>query len=126
MTGEEIFKTACAYLAGTPEENEDLKPAALQWLNALLAEALPYERAYRQVWGLSPLAAAPVLGGLEETVDMCEGITRAALPYGLASYLFLEDEQNSWAVSFRSRFISALQEAAPARQERIADVYGEG
>ena len=126
MTGEEIFRRACAYLAGSPEENEDLKPAALEWLNALLAEALPYEQAYCRVMGLPVPERAPALTDLSQEVEMCQDILGIALPYGVASYLFLEDEQNSWASSFRNRFIAALQEAAPAVFEQVRDVYREG
>ena len=124
MTGIEIFKTACAFLATQMEDNTELEPIALAWLNSLLAEALPYENAHRTERKLPLLAGAPLLTGFAEVIPYCEDIMRIALPFGLAAYLFMEDESFGMAAEFRNRYLSALYEAAPLTAQKTLDVYG--
>ena len=126
MTGTQIYKTACAFLAMTPEDGAELEPLAISWLNSLLAEALPYENANRLANQKGPLQTAPQITVLKEEIPYCNDLCQIALPYGLASYLFMEDENYGWAADFRSRYLSALYEAAPYMPEPIVDVYGGG
>ena len=126
MTGNNIFETACAFLAMSPQDNKDLEGLALIWLNSLLAEALQYENANRQANKKELLENAPMLASLDEEIPYCNDILRIALPYGLASYLYIEEESFAVAGEFRTRYLSALYEAAPLFEETSADVYGGG
>ena len=53
-----------------------------------------------------------------------EVILRTALPYGLASEFWRDDDNDYRTQDFRAKYISALGELQQATPEPIADVYG--
>lgn len=124
--GLDLFRKACAYISQSEADSPDLKAFALDWIDALLVEALPYENARRQIENdpaRPQLATAPVLESLEAPIPYDDAICRVALPYGLASQFFIDDAEDYRAQDFRNRYIAALMETAQAEEELIKDVY---
>ena len=126
MTGNDIFATAAAYLSQSVEDSEDLAPFVPLWLNVLLAECLPYENMLRTQQGMEPLAEAPRLtqDAMDADIPYREVILRTALPYGLASEFWRDDDNDYRTQDFRAKYISALADLQKATPEPIADVYG--
>ena len=93
-------------------------------MNLLLQEALPYENSVREFEGREPLEKAQVVASLDETVVYCDQITRAALPYGLASWYFQEALDNFQAENYRNKFIAGLEDAKKYIPGSVVDVYG--
>ena len=106
----EIFTTACSYISQTVEDSEDIIGFAPAWLNVLLAECLE---------------EAPRVSG--ETMSMeipyHEALTRIALPYGLASDVYRDADDNYRVKKFRDLYIAALEEAVRGEGETVVDVY---
>ena len=126
MTAGKIFQKACGYLSQTVAETEELASFAVLWLDTLAAEALPYENALRRYYrdeSKPPLAAAPRVQSLTDEIPYREEICRVALPYGLASCLFSDEENEYRAQDFRARYISALNESQKLADEGVVDVY---
>lgn len=124
MTGQQIYETASAFLYEKDNEDADSKTFAVNFLNILLQEALPYENAVRRRAGKEQLETAPVLAELTEQIDYCDQITRAALPYGLASWYFQEALDNFQAENYRSKYLAALDDARKHFNGTVEDVYG--
>ena len=126
MTGNDVFAAAAAYLSQSTADSEDLAPFVPLWLNVLLAECLPYENMLRAQHGMEPLAEAPRLtqGAMDTDIPYREVILRTALPYGLASEFWRDDDNDYRTQDFRAKYISALGELQQATPEPIADVYG--
>ena len=98
MKAQEIFEQAmdlCA-LRGSdgdgeailPKDTDDLGVRAVGILNVLMGVMHPLEE--RLTGKKRPYAR---IYGLEETVDLCEGICRCVLPYRLAALLVAEEDR---------------------------------
>lgn len=124
MTADQIYTAAIAFISEKPQGNET-KGFALHWLSSLLCEALPYENAIREGRGEALLPTAPLLTSWEEEIGYHDSIVRIALPFGLAAYLFTDDDNDYRSQDFRGRFINALREATPGVVGEIGDVYRE-
>jgi len=124
MTAEQIFKTAASFLFEQAGYDVDFKTHAPSIINTLVAEALPYENAYRAANGMGELERAPAITALDDDIPYCDAICRIALPFGLAAYFYQDELDNYKAQDFRARFIDALNEAAPAVETDTEDYYG--
>lgn len=125
MTAADIFKTACGYLSQTPEESDDVAGFAPGWLNVLLAESFEAENALRRADGMPELAAVPFVSTdtMREKIPYHDVITRIALPYGLASDLERDAEDDYRVNLFRNMYVAALEEAARSVPEPVEDAY---
>ncbi len=123
MTAYEIinngFGMAGEYLDMFPD-----KQLAVIWLNISLAESLDAENRIRKKENRPLLKASVVVKKLSDDVEASPGIADVALPFGVASYLFNDREDNYMSAIYRNRFITALQNAAKGDENTISDVYG--
>lgn len=123
MTANDVYTIALSFLSENTMETNDVQQFTLGWLNLLLQEALPYENVFRHVNGMEALEKAPQLSAFTDEIPYNDNITRIALPYGLASYYFIDDDNDYRAQDFRGRYINALSETCPYAQSDIEDVY---
>lgn len=123
LTALEIFTTACSYISQTVEDSEDIIGFAPAWLNVLLAECLETENTLRRMDGQAELEEAPRVSG--ETMNMeipyHDALTRIALPYGLASEVYRDADDNYRVKKFRDLYIAALEEAVRGEAETVVD-----
>lgn len=127
MKAQDIYVMASAFLYEREGEDADNRHFALPFLNLLLQEALPTENSIRAFEGRPLLAQAPFLTALGEEVPYADGLTRAALPYGLAAQFFQEAMDNAQAENYRGKYIAALDEARRfSFVESGYGPYGEG
>ncbi len=123
MTAQEIYALSLSFLSEKPQKN-DLRDFILPWLNLLLQEALPYENQRRRGLGEAKLVVAPVITAWEQEVPYGADLVGVALPYGLASLLFQDDDNDYRALMYRNLYLSALDDAAPYCPQEVVDVYG--
>ncbi len=123
MTAYEIINKGFG-LAGESFEDFPHKELAVTWLNVTLAESLDAENAIRKKNGKELLSEPVMIKQRTDTADMADTICSIALPYGVASYLFNDREDNYMAAVFRNRFITALQNRAKGEEFTIQDMYG--
>ncbi|MBE6579715.1 MAG: hypothetical protein E7651_07930 [Ruminococcaceae bacterium] len=130
MKAKEIFEQAmdlCA-LRGSDGDGEprmpgdlsDLSVRAVGILNVLMGEMHPLEE--RLTGQKRPYAR---IYGLEETVDLCEGICRCVLPYRLAALLIAEEDRELYDLLIlhaREAAKGLLQDGASYRHS-ILEVY---
>ena len=123
MTAYEIINNAFG-MAGEYLDMFPDKQLAIVWLNISLAESLEAENHIRSREGTQLLAQPQVIKSLSDDVDVHSRIAGTALPFGVASYLFNDREDNYMSAIYRNRFITALQNAAKGEEIPICDVYG--
>ena len=125
MTGKELFALSAGYLSQSAADSEDLAEFAPGWLNVLLAEALPTENQLRGAAGLPPLEKAPVFtpATMDEPIPYSDVLVEVALPYGLASDMMRDDDNDYRCQDFRQKYVLALSEAVRALPEPVRDVY---
>lgn len=126
MTGQEIFKRASAYIYENPGDAEDSMQFAVEFLNALLIEALPFENSIRVYEGKPALERAPQIASLNDEIDYHQAIAGLALPFGLVSSLFEEDLDNYRGQMYRNRYLQALFDAQKYSVKPVEDVYNAG
>lgn len=125
MTGSELFEISAAYLSQSAADSEDAAEFAPHWLNVLLAEALPTENQLRALAGRPALDKAPVFtkDTMDAEIPYADAIVEVALPYGLASELMRDDDNDYRCQDFRQKYILALGEALRVKPEPVRDVY---
>ena len=125
MTVEELYAIALSFLAEVPrDQSTELNSFIVPWVNILLQEALPYENSILRYEDKVELAEAPVVQNMSDKLFYHDSIVRSAFPYGLASWLFQDDENDYRTEKYRNMYIAALNEAAKMTEESIADGYG--
>jgi hypothetical protein len=60
---------------------------------------------------------------LEKAIPYDDELCCVALPYGLASILYSDDDDEFKAQDFRARFISALKDTQKVAEEETRDCY---
>jgi hypothetical protein len=123
MTGQNIYEIASSFLYERDAEDYDSKEFAVNFINVLLQESLPYENSIREWNAETLLTAAPEITALTDTIAYNAALTRVALPYGLASFFFQEAMDNFQAENYRNKYLSALRDAMKMNQEDTVDVY---
>lgn len=132
MKAGDIFALAARCLSEEPARSAAVAAHAPGWLTTLCAEALPFENALRQYErsegkagdaAAAELEAAPVIESLEDEVPYAAALCVPALVWGLASQLFLDDENDARAQEFRNRYVVALHEAVRIAEGRVVDLY---
>ena len=119
MTGQDIYVLASATLFEGDNEDTDAKKFTVQFLNQLLAEALPAENGLRLRDGQKTLDAPPFLRGIEETVPYHDRLCRTALVYGLCWHFF-ENMQNTYESElYRKLFAASLEDSMTGAWEAV-------
>jgi hypothetical protein len=131
LKAQEIFEQAmdlCA-LRGSDGDGEPMLPGdltdlavrAVGILNVLMGELHSLEE--RLTGKERPYAR---IYGLEETVDLCEGICRCVLPYRLAAALIAEEDGELYRVLLHhaDEAVKGLLSHGVAHRHSILEVYG--
>lgn len=124
MTGNEIYYTALALLgdpsasAGNYEEE-----VVRQKINVLLPEVFLYNENYRAHAGKEPLKVCPTIAALSDEIPFEDMICRLALPYGLASALAYDDNEEDKSSYFNNKMASVLQTMTPFTSNGVVDLY---
>ncbi len=120
MTGQEILKITLDLLY---EETNEYDIYAVSILNMMIAELFETENHIRRAAGKEPLKETPYLAELKEEVPYDERLTRGAMPFGLASYIVLDDNDMGRVGYFRQLYVNAVNGASKTLPEGVKDVY---
>lgn len=123
MTGQDVFERACAYLMETPGQDRAFSAHALTLINALIAEAIPYQNSRNRAEGKPEIDAAAITA-LDDEIPLDLPICEVALPFGLAAYFFQDEVDAYQAEIYRTRFVEALSAARKLADTNIENVYG--
>lgn len=106
-----------------PEENPDMQRFMTVWCNILIAETLEYENVYRKAKGLAELSDVPVLEKESEEIPYNERLVRGAFPYGMARWIFRENEDIAASHEYYALYVNAAKEATPVFMGEVEDEY---
>ena len=123
MTIKECYEHAVSLLPEKPEENPNMQSFMVAWCNILLAENFENENFYRAAEGLPMLSRVPVLFYAEDEIPYNEKLVKMAFPYGMARWIFRENDDVSASHEYYSLYVIASKEATPAIKDEIEDVY---
>lgn len=127
MTGKDIFERAldlCA-LRGAgdslPDDVYDLQARAVGLINTIAGELHALDERLRK-----KACRTVFLHGLEETVDLYDGLCTAVLPYRLAALLIAEEDRELYTVlqTHAAEAAKKLLSDGKTRRHSIVEVYG--
>ena len=124
MTVNDIYEAALSLESTLREQDDSLRPHALQWVNIFLAETLFAENSILKHEGKPRLLAAPLLADMAEEVPYHDELVRIAAPYYVASQILKDDDNNAWASRYYDMYYNALREAIIADMDFGIDVWG--
>lgn len=90
MTGTELLNLALPLMYSTSAT--EYQASAVPIINLLLEDCLNIQNSYLAAKNESELLEAPTISALSETLPYENVINRKVLPYGLAGYLYGEDD----------------------------------
>ena len=123
MTVRECYEQAVSFIPEVPEDNVDMQKHMVTWCNILLAETFPHENIYRRVKKIPELEKVPKVGRESDEIPYNDTMVRAAFPYGMARWIFRENDDVSGSHEYYQLYAVALSEATPLEEIEITDVY---
>ena len=122
MTANDLYENALALIA---EEDSSVYSAfAVPLINSLIADTYITNNTIRVYNNKEPLDAIPVISELTDELPCEDTLVSAALPYGLASKLLIDDVDLNRMVFFYNMYVNAVKECIKAIPASIDDVYG--
>lgn len=119
----DCYKRAVSFLPEDIEDNPDMKKYMVNWCNQLLADTMDVENSYRIANGLPRLTEPLTVTYEEDEIPYNEKLVSQAFPYGMARWIFLEDEKVGLAREYYAYYVSATQAATPVIVGEVKDIY---
>ena len=104
MDGNELLKRAMALYAETDTNDEDVKALSVPYINMVLAETFDVNNRMREYAGKEPLESIPEIASLDDTIQYEDKLVKLALPYGLASKLYFDEDDNPRLTMFLQEY----------------------
>ena len=124
MTVKECYEQAVSFIPEVPEDNVDMQKHMVTWCNLLLAETFPHENIFRRGKKLPELERVLSVENEEDEIPYNDRMVRAAFPYGMARWIFRENDDVAGSHEYYQLYVNALLEASPLEVVEITDVYG--
>lgn len=84
---------------------------------------LEHENTYRRAKGLAEVGALPVLTEKDDEIPYNERLVRSAFPYGMARWMFRENEDIAASHEYYNLYIMAANDATPVIESEVKDNY---
>ncbi len=123
MTVKECYEHALSLIPEEPKENPDAQKFSVTWCNILLAETFDHENMLLKSKKLPMLKKIPKIETENESIPYDENFVQKVFPYGMARFLFRENDDISASHEFYRLYINALYEAVPVLENEITDIY---
>lgn len=123
MTVKECYEQAVSFIPEVPEDNVDMQKHMVTWCNLLLAETFPHENIFRREKKLPELERVLSVENEEDEIPYNDRMVRAAFPYGMARWIFRENDDVAGSHEYYQLYVNALSEATPLEIVEIKDVY---
>ena len=123
MTAKEIYEIGISYIPEIPSDNPDLQRYVVGWLNTMMLETFEVENAIR-TWNKEELLVAPqIIKNINEEIVYHDSLTLGAFPYGIASYAFIDDDNDYRSNKFGQYYVRGVNAANKYIPHKIIDLY---
>lgn len=110
MDGNELLKRAMALYAETDTNDEDVKALSVPYINMVLAETFDVNNRMREYVGKEPMESIPEIASLDDTIQYEDKLVKLALPYGLASKLYFDEDDNPRLTMFLQEYADRVNQ----------------
>lgn len=123
MTVKECYEQAVSFIPEVPEDNVDMQKHMVPWCNVLLADTINQENIFRRVNKQEEISAPLRVKNETDEIPYNEKLVSMAFPYGMARWIFRENDDVSGSHEYYQLYAVALSEATPLEEIEITDVY---
>ena len=122
MKAQDIFYLAVTLMFGEEADRVDYKPFYINILNILLAETFFANQTLRKQRGKEEMTEIPYIQNMEEEVDYEPEFTRQILPYGIAGYIYTDDDKNMGS-EYKNKYEYEKNKILCCTYEDVNNVY---
>lgn len=123
MTVKECYERAVAMIPEIPEDNFDMQKHMVTWCNVLLADTINAENIFRRVNKIQELDSPAKVKEQEDEIPYNESLVAKAFPYGMARWVFRENDDISGSHEYYALYVNAITEATPLEIIEVTDLY---
>ena len=122
VTAQYIFDSAVTLMFGEEADKPDYQPFYINTLNRLLAENFDNNNALRLIAGKDELTEIPLITDISEIVNYEPRMTRQILIYGVAGYIYSDDDKGM-GTEYKNKYEFERQRVLASMYEAVTDVY---
>lgn len=122
VTAQYIFDSAVTLMFGEDADKPDYQPFYLNTLNRLLAENFDNNNALRLIAGKEELEEIPLIENITDVVDYEPRMTRQILIYGVAGYIYTDDDKGV-GTEYKNKYEYERQRVLASMYEDVEDAY---
>ena len=122
VTAQYIFDSAVTLMFVEEADKPDYTPFYINTLNRLLAENFDNNNALRLMAGKDELTEIPLITDFNEVVDYEPRMTRQILIYGVAGYIYSDDDKGM-GTEYKNKYEFERQRVLASMYEDVTDVY---
>ena len=123
MTVMECYEMAVGFLPEDKSDNTEMQKFMVKWCNQLLVETFANENSYRRAEELPELSEVPKVESQNEEIPYNERLVRAAFPYGMARWVFRENDDIDGSREYYTLYAAAANDSTPVNLAEVQDVY---
>lgn len=124
MTVLECYERAVGFLPEVKGDNAEMQKHMVTWANVLIADTINAENIYRRANGIEELSTPPKVAGRNDEIPYNEKLVAMAFPYGMARWVFRENDDVSGSREYYSLYAEAVAEATPVIYgDEVEDYY---
>lgn len=123
MQVSKIFDSAVTLMFGVDADKADYQPYYINILNVLIAENFYHNQALRRMRGKTELEQIPYIADMTDDLDYEDEFTRQILPYGIAGYIYTDDDKGLGAEYKNKYEYERSKMIGTAHYEDVTDVY---
>lgn len=122
ITAQYIFDAAVTLMFGEEADKPDYQPFYINTLNRLLAENFDNNNALRIMAGKDELTEIPMIVNMTDVVNYEPRMTRQILIYGVAGYIYSDDDKGMGA-EYKNKYEYERQRVLATMYEDVTDAY---
>lgn len=122
VTAQYIFDSAVTLMFGEEADKPDYQPFYINTLNRLLAENFDNNNALRLIAGKDELTEIPLITDISEIVNYEPRMTRQILIYGVAGYIYSDDDKGM-GTEYKNKYEFERQRVLASMYEDVDDAY---
>ena len=123
MTANQLYRTTLAIMSENESNASSYTEFVIPNINVLLSELYDTENSLRASNGEVLLTEIPEITQLTDVLPYNEQLCRTVMPYGLAVYLSLGDDEYSKAGFYDSRYQTSKLKYSRANYVDVSDYY---
>ena len=114
-TADQIFDTVVGLCFWTDEDKPEYEDQFIRVMNLILSECYDANNSLRRKRGKEELQEIPIIKKLTDILGFEDKFENITIPYGVASIIYVEDDEQGLANIYREKYEISKNENSAAR-----------